>query len=202
MQVSPLVLVALALRQALGPFAHPPLSAVTVLLISIVMALITNLVNRHFIDYNRLRRYREEINKWQSMRREAETTTDERLRQKLLLRVKRRERYIMRLQSEVAKQTFKPMMVTFIPFMLTFFILNGVFIDDVTFSSPVYAPVVISPLNFGSLFGFFGLAFGWSYGQYPGIPPGGQGLFFVWWYVIVSFTANLMFQRIFKTGLA
>ena len=201
MQVNPLIQVALALRQALGPFARPPLSAVTVLLISVMMALVTNLVNRHFIDYERLRRYREEINKWQAMRREAETTTDERVRQKLLLRVKRRERYIMRLQSEVGKQTMKPMMVTFIPFMLTFLILNGVFIDDTTFPWPVYAPVVISPLNFGSILGFFGLAFGWSYGQYPGIPPGGQGLFFVWWYVIVSFAANLMFQRIFKTGL-
>lgn len=202
MQVNPLIDFIIALRVALGPWAVPPLSAVLVFFISMIMALVTNLVNRRFIDYDRLRRSREEIRKWQTMQREAMKETDPRLKRKLQLKVKRRERYITKLQGDVGKMSMMPMVVTIIPFILVFTIMNGIFLNDTLVpGAVVYAPVIISPLNFGQLLGGFGFNFGYHYGMYPGIPPGAQGLVYIWWYMICSFFANLVFQRVFRTSM-
>lgn len=200
MQVNPLVDIAIALRVLLGPWAYPPFSAITVLLISVIMALGTNLLNRHLIDYDRLRRSRAEIKKWQDMKREVTRTTDPRLKRKLQLKIKRKERYMNKLQADIGKQSFKPMLVTIVPFMLVFAIMNGIFIND-TGTTPVPGPVIYSPLNFGQLLSGFGLGFGWSPG-FGGVPIlAGQGLFYIIWYIIVSITANMIFQRILKTSM-
>lgn len=203
MQINFLVLLAVALRQLLGPWAQAPLAAVTVLSVSVLMALLTNLVNRHFIDYGRMRRSRTEVNKYQAMKREAAAATDERVKRKLQLRIKRRERYIMKLQGDIGKQSFMPMIVTLLPFMLVFAIMNGIFLND-TLIPPVVVPVpvIYSPLNFAQLLGAFGIGFGWFPGQYPGIPSVvGQALTYIIWYVLVSFAANLIIQRILGTSM-
>ena len=203
MQINFLVQLAVFLRTILGPWAHAPLAAVTVLVVSVVMALLTNLVNRHFIDYERMRRARTEVNKWQAMKKEAAAATDERVKRKLLLKVKRRERYVMKLQGNIGKQSFMPMLVTLVPFMLVFAIMNGIFLNDTLVPGGiVFAPVLYSPLNFGQLLGGFGVGFGWLPGQYPGIPAeAGQALTYLIWYVLVSFAANLLIQRILGTSM-
>ncbi|MFX1562388.1 MAG: EMC3/TMCO1 family protein [Promethearchaeota archaeon] len=200
MQVNPLVDIAVALRVLLGPWAYPPLSAVTVLLISVLMALITNLVNRRLINFERLRRSREEMRKWQEMKREVTKTDDPRLKRKLQLKIRRKERYMNKLSGELGKQQFKPMMVTIIPFMLVFAIMNGIFINDTVSPAIPYA-VIYSPLHFGQVLGQFGMGFGIAPGEF-GVPIlAGQGLFYIFWYIIVSITANMLFQRILKTSM-
>jgi uncharacterized membrane protein (DUF106 family) len=203
MQFNPLVQLAVALRTILGPWARAPFAAITVVIVSVLMALLTNFVNRHFIDFNRMKRARAEVNKWQAMKKEANATTDERVKRKLLLKVKRRERYIMKLQGDVSKQSFMPMLVTLVPFALVFAIMNGIFLNDqLLYPAVVFAPVVYSPLNFGMLLGVFGAGFGYLPGQYPGIPlMAGQGLTYLIWYILVSFTANFIFQRILGTSM-
>ncbi len=199
-QVNPLVDIAVALRVLLGPWAYPPLSAVTVLLISVLMALITNLVNRRLINFERLRRSREEMRKWQEMKREVTKTDDPRLKRKLQLKIRRKERYMNKLSGELGKQQFKPMMVTIIPFMLVFAIMNGIFINDTVSPAIPYA-VIYSPLHFGQVLGQFGMGFGIAPGEF-GVPIlAGQGLFYIFWYIIVSITANMLFQRILKTSM-
>ncbi|MCK4785683.1 MAG: hypothetical protein KAV87_18150, partial [Desulfobacteraceae bacterium] len=99
MQANPLIDIAIILRDLMGPFATVPWSALTVLLVSVTMAFITNMVNKRFIDYDRLKRAKAEVSKWQEMKREASKTADERVKRKLLLKVKRRERYITKLQG-------------------------------------------------------------------------------------------------------
>ncbi len=203
MQIEFLINLALTIRLMLGPWATPPLSAVVVLLVSVTISLVSNLVNRHFIDYNRLKRAREEIKKWQDMKRQAKEETDPRMKRKLDLKVRRRERYIMKLQGEVSKQSFLPMMVTFIPFVLVYTIMNGVFVDPgITFPpSAIPGPVIWSPLNFAQLLGPLGLGFGWQYGQWPGVPLGGMGLLYIYWYIICSFTMNMIIQKFLGTSM-
>jgi uncharacterized membrane protein (DUF106 family) len=202
--------IAVAIRNALGPWAYPPLSAIVVLLISIIISLTSNLVNRHFIDYDRLKRSREEINKYNEMKKKVKEETDPKARRKLELKIKRRERYIMKLQGDVSKQSFVPMLVTIIPFMLVYTIMNGVFVDPGLAFPPaaVPAPVIWSPLNFGQLLGPFGLGFGWQYGQwvdtgfyFPGVPLGGMGLLYIYWYIICSFTMNMVIQKFLGTTM-
>jgi len=202
--------IAVAIRAALGFWAYPPLSAVVVLLVSIIISLTSNMVNRHFIDYDRLKRSREEINKYNAMKKQVKEETDPRARRKLELKIKRRERYIMKLQGEVSKQSFVPMLVTIIPFMLVFTIMNGVFVDPGLAFPPnaIPAPVLWSPLNFGQLLGPFGLGFGWQYGQWadtgpyaPGVPFMGMGLLYIYWYIICSFTMNLIIQKLLGTTM-
>lgn len=204
MQINLLAQLAIALRTILGPWAQAPLAALTVLVVSVLMALMTNLVNRHFIDYERMRRARTEVNKWQAMKRAVASTTDEREKRRFLLQIKRRERYIMKVQGEIGKQSFMPMIVTLVPFMLVFAVMNGIFLNDTYIpGSIIYAPVIYSPLNFAQLLGSLGVGFGYLPEQhYPGVPPGvGQALTYIIWYVLVSFTANMLFQRVFGTSM-
>ncbi len=204
MQVEFFIQLALAIRAALGVWVYPPLSSLVVLLVSIIISIISNLVNRRFIDYNRLSRSREEIKKWQEMKKRAKDEMDPRVKRKLELKIKRRERYIMKLQGEVSKQSFLPMMVTIIPFMLVYTIMNGVFVDPgITFPpNPVPSPVIWSPLNFAQLLGPLGVGFGWQFGQWPGVPLGGMGLLYIYWYIICAFTMNLVIQKILGTSMA
>jgi uncharacterized membrane protein (DUF106 family) len=204
MQVNFLVQLALALRAILGPWAQAPLAALTVLGVSVLMGLITNLVNRHFIDYERMRRARTEVNKWQAMKREAAAATDEREKRRLLLQIRRRERYIMKIQGDIGKQSFMPMIVTLVPFMLVFAIMNGIFLNDTLIPGVVIpTPVLYSPLNFAQLLGGFGVQLGYLPEQgYPGVPPVvGQALTYLFWYILVSFAANMVFQRVFGTSM-
>ena len=202
--------IAVALRNALGVWAYPPLSALVVLLVSIVISLTSNLVNRHFIDYDRMKRSREEINKYNEMKKRVKEETDPKARRKLELKIKRRERYIMKLQGDVSKQSFIPMLITIIPFMLVYTIMNGVFVDPgIAFPGfAVPAPVIWSPLNFAQLLGPFGVGFGWQTGQwvdtglyFPGVPFGGMGLLYIYWYIICSFTMNMVIQKFLGTTM-
>ncbi len=202
-QFNPLIDLALAIRSLLGPWAYPPLAAIVVMIISIIVSLTSNLINRHFIDYDRLKRSREEIQKWQAMKKRAKEETDPKLKRKLSLKVKRRERYIMKLQTEVSKQSFIPMLITIVPFILIFTVMNGVFVDPgITFpGAAIPGPVLWSPLNFAQILGPLGVGFGWQFGQWPGVPLGGMGLLYVYWYIICSFTLNMLIQKILGTSM-
>lgn len=202
-QINPLVQIALTLRMLMGPWVYPPLSAVVVMIVSVIISLTSNLVNRHFIDYDRLRRSRTEIKKWQDMKKQASQETDPKVKRKLELKVKRRERYIMKLQGDVGKQSFVPMLVTIVPFMVVYTLMNGIFIDPgiVVPGAPIPGPVIYSPLNFVQLLGPLGVGFGWQWGQWPGIPLGGMGLLYIYWYIMISFTANMIIQKFLGTTM-
>ncbi|MHA2406088.1 MAG: EMC3/TMCO1 family protein [Candidatus Hermodarchaeia archaeon] len=205
-----LVNLAVAIRAALGLWAFPPLSALVVLLISVVISMISNLVNRRFIDYDRLKRSREEINKYNDMKKKVKQETDPKARRKLELKIKRRERYIMKLQGDVSKQSFVPMLITIVPFILIYTTMNGVFVDPgIAFPGfAIPSPVIWSPLNFASVLGPFGNGFGWQFGQWvdtglysPGVPFGGMGLLYIYWYIICSFTMNMVIQKFLGTSM-
>lgn len=210
MQWNPLVDLALAIRYALGPWAYPPLSALIVMMISVIISLTSNLVNRRFIDYDRLKRSREEISKFNEMKKQAKAETDPRTKRKLEIKVKRRERYIMKLQTDVSKQSFIPMLITIVPFMLVFTIMSGIFVvppGPDAWPFPVAGPVLYSPLNFADFLGPFGNGFGWQIWQWPWgvanmfIPPGGMGLVYIYWYIICSFTMNMVIQKMLGTSM-
>jgi uncharacterized membrane protein (DUF106 family) len=102
------------------------------------------------------------------------------------------------------------MMITIVPFILVYTTMNGVFIDPgIAFPpDPIPAPVIWCPVNFGQILGSFGLGFGWQYGQwantgpyYPGVPLGGMGLFYIYWYIICSFTMNMVIQKFLGTSM-
>jgi uncharacterized membrane protein (DUF106 family) len=202
-QINPLIQIALALRMLMGPWVYPPQSAIVVMIVSIIISLTSNLVNRHFIDYDRLRRSRAEIKKWQDMKKQASKETDPKVKRKLDMKVKRRERYIMKLQGDVGKQSFVPMLVTIVPFMIVYTLMNGIFIDPgiVVPGAPLLGPVIYSPLNFVQLLGPLGVGFGWQWGQWPGIPFGGMGLLYIYWYIMISFTANMIIQKFLGTAM-
>lgn len=209
-QWNPLIDLALILRNALGPWVYPPFSALIVMLISVIISLTSNLVNRRFVDFDRLKRSREAINEWNAMKKQAKEVTDPKLKRKLELKIKRRERYIMKLQTDVSKQSCMPMLITIIPFMLTFTIMNGIFIvppGPEAWPFPTYGAVLYSPLNFAQVLGPFGNGFGWQLFQWPSgtagfyIPDGGMGLTYIYWYIICSFTMNMVIQKILGTSM-
>jgi uncharacterized membrane protein (DUF106 family) len=160
----------------------PPWSALAILLISMGMSTLTAFITRKVTDQAKLRRYRQEISDWRKMSVEAQKTKDE----KMALEAKRRSKIIQRMQQEVAKQSFKPMLVYIIPFIVIWAILGGFYGGRIVALLPydlglvpVAGPMVGSLIN-KSVFGL--------------------GLF--GWYLFCNFSFGMMINRIFGVRLS
>lgn len=140
----------------------PPWSAVAILFITFGMSTLTALVTRKVTDQAKLRRYRKEISDWRKMMLEAQKTKDE----KLTLQAQRRSRIIQSMSQEVAKQSFKPMLVFVVPFLILWWFLNGFFGSAIVAvipynlqSVPIVGSMLGYSLNGGSIYGL--RLFGW-----------------------------------------
>jgi uncharacterized membrane protein (DUF106 family) len=161
---------------------QPPWSAIVVLLITMAMSTFTALVTRKVTDQAKLQRYRKEISEWRKMMSEAKKTKDE----KLTLEVNRRSKIIQRMNTEVGKQSFKPMLVFIVPFLSFWFLLNSFYGLRIVALIPYYLgliPIVGTlagvSLNGGSVFGL--TLFGW--------------------YIFCSFSFGMMINRILGVRL-
>nr|MDO8134990.1 EMC3/TMCO1 family protein [Candidatus Njordarchaeum guaymaensis] len=162
--------------------SQPPWSAIVVLLVTMGMSTFTALITRKVTNQAKLQRYRKEISEWRKMMAEARKTKDE----KLTLEVNRRAKIIQRMNTEVSKQSFKPVAVFFIPFMLIWWILSSIFGARI---------VALIPYNLG-LIPFIGSMAGTSLN-------GGSvfGLSFFGWYIFCSFSFGMMINRILGVRL-
>ena len=92
----------------------PPGSTVFILCFSALITLITSLVNRILVDREQLNGWQREIREWTANSKKAKRTGDK----KLVAKVQKQQSRIMQLQGKVFKQSLKPMVVYFVPFML------------------------------------------------------------------------------------
>ncbi|MHA1916789.1 MAG: EMC3/TMCO1 family protein, partial [Candidatus Ranarchaeia archaeon] len=159
-----------AISVYLVPFKDLPMSTVFIAGLSLTLNLLVQTLNRLLVDQDRKKRSMIEIKKYQSLVQKARKSGSK----KLQLRVKRREKYIQKLQGNQAKSGFKPMLYYMIPFMLFFQILNG-------FYNPGGVPTVVAifPFNLDMIIPSFFRA---GFGTY--IKDVGYGMYFVWWYML------------------
>ncbi|MEM2080242.1 MAG: EMC3/TMCO1 family protein, partial [Nitrososphaerota archaeon] len=110
-----------SLSALLGPAKDFPYSALTILVISVGMALISSAVTRAVTDVERMRRRMVEVREWQSAYTKALRSKD----QKQIDKLKKKEATIKRAQAEMMREQFKPLFFTMIPFIIFFYLFNG-----------------------------------------------------------------------------
>jgi uncharacterized membrane protein (DUF106 family) len=154
------------LSYALGPAKDPPLAAVTILLISAGMAVISASATRVLTDVEAMRRRMTEVREWQSAYTKALRAKDQKQIDKLM----KKKATIDKAQAAMTKDQFKPLLLTFIPFLIFYYVFNGVFgYNQITIAiSPITLPFIGTSFNF------------WI------------------WYLISSFSISALIQRVFN----
>ncbi|MEM2874945.1 MAG: EMC3/TMCO1 family protein [Candidatus Hadarchaeales archaeon] len=95
------------------------LSMLIILGVSMVVSFLVTLLNRRMVNWRLVREARARLSEFQEEYREASRKKDAKLMHKLQLR----QAEVMRLQSEVMKQTMKPTLVYMIPLFVLWYIL-------------------------------------------------------------------------------
>ncbi len=98
-----------------------PYSTIFIVLISFISSLVTTLLNRKFVDSRLLAEWQKEIAEWNAKRELAKKTGDK----KLMAKVKKQEIRIMQIRAKISGQQMKTTLVTFVPFLILWWILIG-----------------------------------------------------------------------------
>ncbi len=116
------------MQSILGPItgfllAPPPLSTFGILGISVLLAVITSLVNKRLLDIPRLKRTTAEVQAWSSEYFKAQRSKDA----KALEKLKKKKEYIDKLRGEMMTQQFKPTLFFAVPLLVLFYALNSLY---------------------------------------------------------------------------
>ncbi|MCX8169745.1 MAG: EMC3/TMCO1 family protein [Candidatus Methanomethyliaceae archaeon] len=130
------------------------------------MALFSSIVTRLFTDVDKVKRIMVQVREWQSAYMNAVRAKD----MKQVEKLKKKEAVIKRLQSEMMREQFKPLIFTLIPFMLIYYLFIGVFDYN-------HMIVAVSPLT---------------------LPFIGREFTFITWYILTSISFSALIQRIFN----
>ncbi|MHA1238744.1 MAG: EMC3/TMCO1 family protein [Candidatus Odinarchaeia archaeon] len=164
----------------------PPLSTFFILGIAVTLAVISNLISRFIMDTKLIRRYSKQIREYKDAVKKAEKEGDE----KKLIKLRRKSKYIEKITLRTAKERFKPMLITLVPFIVLFFVLRSFFTSPAGVELPVvYIPFDLG-LRLGSIANFLGVSNAVS-------GTGAFGLYFTWWYMISSLSTSPIISRIF-----
>jgi uncharacterized membrane protein (DUF106 family) len=146
---------------ALLPYHSIPASTLFTLLIAGILAVMTNVANRFLVDVKRAAAVTKEVNAWRKEFEKARKSNNK----KLLAQLTKKQKAMMKLQSEVAFDRMKVSFIFIIPFWLVWIVLSGSFGPSVVAHSPIPIPFV------------------------------GANLSFFYWYLICSFTVSLPLSR-------
>lgn len=127
------------LRNALGPFAAPPLSAIFVLFLALAASLIATGAQRLMLDVKVVKQQAQELSKWRKELLKAHKTGDLKAVEKLM----RKKPYMNKLQAMYTTQTLRPMIVYFVPLLVLYWLFIGVFENPVA-----YLPIIGMPIPF------------------------------------------------------
>ncbi|RLF10709.1 MAG: hypothetical protein DRJ98_05510 [Thermoprotei archaeon] len=117
------------IKQALGVWAEPPLSAVTIVLICAGLTLFHFGIQRAMVNVEELAEQYREVAEWRREFFRARKSGDKKLMSKLM----KKQAYINKLNAEIMAKSMKPMMIYLIPFWILFLILVNVFPGYVAF---------------------------------------------------------------------
>ena len=160
-------------------FRTPPWSGILIAVVSVIVSSISNLGMKRFTDMRRLKRHQLEIKQYQKMQQEAQKSGNE----KLLRKVRRRKAYMDRIQRDMMSARCKPSLIFMLPFMAIFWTLSGFFSGD-------YLIVAILPFDAFFLTGIAGTSV-----------PGGFGMTYTGFYMLVGLGLSSILQRIMGTQI-
>lgn len=167
-----------AIINFLRPVSTMPWSAAFVLAVGVLLAVISSVITVKMVDVEKLKTGQEELRAWQRKLSEARKTMDPVLLQELTNDQSR----IMQIQLSMQSARMKPCCVFYVPFLIIFAILNGLY---------GAAPVAVLPFNPQNALPFLEP---WL-GVY--VSGAGFGLWFWSWYMLSALGLGTMVRRVF-----
>jgi uncharacterized membrane protein (DUF106 family) len=169
---------------------EPPFSSVFILLVALLVSLTSTLVSRKMIDIDKLKRLTRETKKYNKLRMEMIKTADS----KLKLKYERNADRMRKVQSELTMMNMKPLMIMFLPMILFFVVLSGIFRFTVT--DGVYVDGAIPAVIPFALPEYFPFPRFFDLGKMADVPEWGHVFIpnYIWWY----FGGSLAFGSIFR----
>jgi len=154
-------------KTALKPYRQTPQSTIFVIGLAILLGLTSSTAAKLLVDYDMIRKTTKEFQAWRKDVDAAKKANDNQTLSKLM----KKQQAMMKLQSKASMEQFKVTAVTFVPFLLLWYLFNAVFAGQV---------VAVSP---------------WA------LPLAGINLNFVSWYFLSSFAVNFPMMRLFGIGM-
>jgi uncharacterized membrane protein (DUF106 family) len=160
--------------QTLGPM-------LTIMIIAIILALIITLANKLLVDQDRLQYLQKEMKVFQQEMNEARKSNDP----KALEKMQKKQMEFMNIQKEMMTNSFKPMIVTFIPILIVFgWIGANSILNDLIVKLPTLAYyLLLVPL-------WHALPF------YGGAPAEPMSITWLGWYILCSFAFSIIFRKV------
>ena len=124
-----------SLKTLIGPGISYPNGTLTIVVVAIIYATVSSIATRALVDVNSMRRKMAELKEWQSALLKAQRAKD----QKQLEKLNKRKQAMNSLQMDVQKSNFKPMLVTFVPLIIFYYLFWGVF--DYNNMVVAYSPI-------------------------------------------------------------
>ncbi|MBS7616740.1 DUF106 domain-containing protein [Candidatus Bathyarchaeota archaeon] len=145
-----------------------PWSTLFIFLLAAAITFLISLANRLLTNPEQLKAWRKEVAEWSEQLRKAQKAGDKKQVEKLM----KKQQYIMQLQAKMSWQSMKVSILFFIPLILVWQFLGGVY--------------------WGSEIAFFP-----GIGSSIPIPLLGSLPSLYWWYLICSFFFNTIFSHLF-----
>jgi len=153
---------------ALTPYSSIPQSTFFTVGVAIALGLASSTAARLLVDYDMVKNTMKEVQAWRKEMDKAKKANDEQTLSKLM----KKNKAMVKLQSKASMEQMKVTAVTFVPFLLLWYLLNAVFGRHVVAISPFPLPFL------------------------------GTQLTFVWWYFLSSFAVNFPIMRFFGIGMS
>jgi len=160
--------VKVALTPYIGQPPQTPSSTIFTLGIAIALGLASASAAKLLVDYDMVRKSMREFQAWQKEVTKARKANDTQTLSKLM----KKQQAMTKLQARASMEQFKVTAVTFVPFLLLWYLLSAVFGYEIVAYAPFPLPFVGTDLNFIS------------------------------WYFLSSFAVNLPIMRLFGIGMS
>jgi uncharacterized membrane protein (DUF106 family) len=152
--------------RSLTPYIPVPQSTLFTVAVAIALGLTSSTVARLLVDYDMIRSSMREFQAWRKDMDKARKANDN----QAIAKLTKKQQAMTKLQARASMEQFKVTAVTFVPFLLLWYLLNAVFGGHVVAKAPFPLPLVGTQLNFIS------------------------------WYFLSSFAVNFPIMRLFGIG--
>ena len=158
------------MRGSLTVFEDIPVSTIFMFLLAALISLLTSLTNRLLTNPEKSKAWRKEIADWNKEFREAKRSGDN----KRLDKVMKKQKQILQLQSKMTWQSMKVTLIFFVPLIIIWQLLGGVF-------SRAGQPLAIAYFP----------------GVGPILPIPLFNVSLIWWYLLCSMMFGTIFSHVF-----
>lgn len=177
-----------ALNGAFNPFIQVVGPMVAILIIAVIIAFVITLANKLLVDQDRLQYLQKQMKGFQQEMMEARKSNDPKAMEKM----QKKQMEFMDIQKEMMTNSFKPMIVTFVPIIIVFWWISA---NPLLNHLVIYLPKFVYYVLLVPIFHMFYHPSAW-------VPAGAMTIEWLGWYILCSFAFSLIFRKLMglKTG--